>query len=181
VSTNRGQAPVKPLHLTDTSFPEATARIRGYHAHGYVPGYLVPTPDGQPFDVTDLNPSAAWAAGALISNTGDLARFFRALMTGEILTPALLREMMTTVPQDPSDPNGQFRYGLGVERVQDSCGANWGHRGALYGYQDMAFWNEQTGRTVVLAHTMFPTPPEAEEAIAALTDYALCGMPTPRG
>jgi D-alanyl-D-alanine carboxypeptidase len=171
---------IEPQRLDDTSFPEATARIPGSHAHGYVPGDLVPTPDGQPLDVTGLNPSAAWAAGALISNTGDLARFYRALMTGRILSPALLREMRTTVAEDPTDPTHRFRYGLGIERVQDSCGANWGHGGTTLGYQDLAYWNEQTGRTVVLAVTMWPAPPAAEAPIAALTDYALCEMPDPR-
>ena len=171
---------IEPQHLDDTSFPETTARIPGYHAHGYVPGEIVPTPDGQPLDVTGLNPSAAWAAGALISNAGDLSRFYRALMTGKIISPALLREMRTTVVEDPSDPTHQFRYGLGIQRVQDSCGANWGHGGSILGYQNLVYWNEQTGRTVVLAATMLPAPPAAEAAITSLIDYALCEMPTPR-
>jgi D-alanyl-D-alanine carboxypeptidase len=126
--------------------------------------------------VTELNPSAAWAAGAIISNAADLSRFYLALMSGTLLTPHLLREMKTTVPEDPVDTQ-QFRYGLGIERVQDPCGANWGHTGAIFGYQDMAYWNEQTGRTVVIASTMFPAPPAAEEALTNLTDFALCGIP----
>ena len=170
---------IKPHRLVNTSFPDQTARIPGYHAHGYVPGYLVPTPDGQPLDVTGLNPSAAWAAGALVSNAGDLAHFYRVLMTGEVLSPALLREMTTTIAEDPTDPTQQFQYGLGIQRVQDSCGANWGHSGTIIGYQDMVYWNERTGRTVVIATTMFPTPPAAEAAIAELTDYALCDTIAP--
>jgi D-alanyl-D-alanine carboxypeptidase len=164
-----------PLHLSATSFPVATGKIPGYHAHGYVPTELVPTADGRPFDVTELNPSAAWAAGAIISNAADLSRFYLALMNGTLITPHLLREMKTTVPEDPADTQ-QFRYGLGIERVQDPCGANWGHSGAIFGYQDMAYWNEQTGRTVVIADTMFPAPPAAEEALTNLADFALCGI-----
>jgi D-alanyl-D-alanine carboxypeptidase len=163
-----------PLGLEDTSFPVGTAQIPGYHAHGYVSTDLVPTPDGRPLDVTGLNTSA-WADGAIISNAADLARFNRALMTGRLLTPSMLREMKTTVPQDPTDPN-QFRYGLGIERVQDTCGANWGHGGAIFGYEDTAYWNEQTGRTVVVASTMWPAPAAAEAALSNLTDFALCGM-----
>lgn len=165
-----------PLHLKNTSFPVTSAAIPGYHAHGYVPTNLVPTPDGRPYDVTGLNPSAAWAAGAIISNAADLSAFYRALMTGTLLTPQLLREMKTTVAQDPADPN-YFRYGLGIERVQDPCGANWGHSGAIFGYQDIAYWNEQTGRTVVIASTMWPAPAAASAALSNLTDYALCGAP----
>jgi D-alanyl-D-alanine carboxypeptidase len=163
-----------PLGLVHTSFPVATGRIPGYHAHGYIPTDLVPTPDGRPLDVTAVNPSAAWAAGALVSNAADLSRFYRALMSGRLLAPDLLREMKTTIPEDPTDPN-LFRYGLGIERVQDPCGANWGHAGGIVGYEDMAYWNEQTHRTVVLASTMFPAPSAAEEALTHLTDFALCG------
>ena len=49
--------------------------------------------------------------------------------------------MTKTVAEDPTDPNSTFRYGLGLERVNDTCGVNWGHTGAIYGYRDMAYWN----------------------------------------
>jgi D-alanyl-D-alanine carboxypeptidase len=166
-----------PLRLADTSFPVTTARIAGYHAHGYVPTDLIPTPDGRPFDVTGLNPTAAWAAGAIISNATDLATFYRALMNGRLLHADLLRDMKTTVAEDPAQPD-HFRYGLGIERVQDSCGVNWGHGGNIFGYQDAAYWNEQTDRTVVIASTMFPAPAAAEAALSGLTDFALCGTST---
>jgi D-alanyl-D-alanine carboxypeptidase len=167
-----------PLNLDNTSFPVATAHIRGYHAHGYVPADLVPTPDGRPFDVTGLNPSAAWAAGAIISSAADLAHFYRALMTGKLLNPGLLRQMKTTVAEDPTDPD-HFRYGLGIERVEDPCGVNWGHGGNIFGYQAAAYHNELTGRTVVIASTLFPAPAAAETALSNVTDFALCGMPAP--
>ena len=66
-------------------------------------------------------------------------------MSGRLLAPPLLREMKKTVAEDPTDPNTTFRYGLGLERVNDACGANWGHGGAIYGYQDMAYWNARHG------------------------------------
>ncbi len=163
-----------PLRLDHTSFPTATARLTGYYAHGYVSTELVPTPDGQPLDVTGSNPSHAWAAGAMVSNAPDLATFTEALMSGGLLTPALLRQMRTTVPMDPNDPSTTFSYGLGLQRVVDSCGANWGHDGAIFGYQDQAYWNERTGRTVVIASTMFPAPAAAAAPLAAATGLALC-------
>jgi D-alanyl-D-alanine carboxypeptidase len=164
-----------PLRLDDTSFPVATAYIRGDHAHGYVPTTFVPTPGGKPFDVTAFNPSHAWAAGAIVSDAADLSRFYRDLMDGRLLPPRLLREMKTTVAENPADPT-YFRYGLGIERVQDPCGTNWGHTGAIFGYQDMTYWNEQTGRTVVLADTMYPPgqrepqPPGQSHRLRALRD-----------
>lgn len=165
-----------PLRLKDTSFPR-TGRITGYYAHGYLPAGLVPTADGGPFDATGLNPSSAWAAGGVVSTAKDLAHFYQALMGGRLLGPRLMREMKTTVAEDPADPD-HFRYGLGIERVQDVCGANWGHGGSIFGYQDLAYWNEQTGRTVVIASTMFPPPPAAEASLDQVTDVAICHLPT---
>jgi D-alanyl-D-alanine carboxypeptidase len=146
-----------PLRLRHTSLP-ATARVSGYHAHGYITTELVPTADGQPLDVTGFNPSHAWAAGAIVSNAADLSTFFRALLSGRLLPPALLQEMKQTVAEDPTDPQKTFSYGLGLRRVADTCGANWGHTGTIFGYQSMAFWNEHTNRSVVVASTMFFAP-----------------------
>jgi D-alanyl-D-alanine carboxypeptidase len=162
-----------PLHLEHTSFPTGTAGLTGYYAHGYISTEANPTPDGQPLDVTGFNPSHAWAAGAIVSNAADLSNFYRALMEGRLLPPPLLREMKKTVAEDPTDPN-TFHYGLGLERVNDACGAHWGHRGAIFGYQSLAYWDASTGRTAVITRTMFPAPAAAEPAFAAAIDLALC-------
>jgi D-alanyl-D-alanine carboxypeptidase len=163
-----------PLHLDDTSFPAEKSSVPGYHAHGYISTETNPTPDGRPLDVTGYNPSHAWAAGAIVSDAADLSDFYRALMTGELLDRALLRQMKTTVAMDPNDPNSTFRYGLGLQRVDDDCGANWGHDGAIFGFQNNAYWNARTDRSVVISSTMFPAPAAAESARAAAFGLALC-------
>jgi D-alanyl-D-alanine carboxypeptidase len=173
-----------PLRLHHTSFPVSSARMAGYHAHGYISPETVPTPDGPRLDVTGYNPSHAWAAGAIVSNAADLSHFYRALLSGRLLARPLLREMKKTVAEDPTDPNTTFRYGLGLQRVNDACGTNWGHSGAIYGYQDMAYWNARTGRTVIIASTMNPAPAAAETPLATATDLALCAKakaPRPTG
>jgi D-alanyl-D-alanine carboxypeptidase len=179
----------KPLGLRDTSFPVTSGKIPGYHAHGYVPNEPTPagsadtefptTPDGRFVDVTELNPSSVWAAGAIISSAADLSRFYRALMTGKLLTPSMLREMKTTVPLDPANPSGPA-YGLGIFRLPVPCGVIWGHEGSWFGYQDAAYWNERTDRTVVIAWTLYNPPLAASLALMRLTNFALCGLP-PRG
>ena len=163
-----------PLGLKHTSFPVGNTTLSGYYAHGYVSTAAVPTGDAPRLDVSDINPSHAWAAGAIVSNADDLSSFYRALMAGRLLTPALLQAMKTTVAEDPTDPDTTFSYGLGIERVNDSCGANWGHTGSIYGYQDMAYWNERTGRTVVLAATMFFAPAAAQTALGTAIGLAVC-------
>ncbi len=163
-----------PLRLDHTSFPVAGTRLPGYHAHGYVSTETAPTAGGQLLDVTGYNPSHAWAAGAIVSNAADLSHFYEALMGGRLLARPLLREMKETVAEDPTDPNATFRYGLGLQRVDDICGANWGHHGAIFGYQGQAYWNASTGRIVVIASTMYPAPAAAESPLATATDLALC-------
>ena len=64
-----------PLRLRSTSFP-TLSEIDGSHTHGYV--FL----DNGPFDVTPWSPSASGAAGAIVSNADDLARFYRGSWTG---------------------------------------------------------------------------------------------------
>jgi D-alanyl-D-alanine carboxypeptidase len=163
-----------PLNLTQTSFPARKSSIPGSTAHGYISTETNPTPDGQPLDVTSYNPSHAWAAGAIISNSTDLSHFYRALMTGKLLDPPELRQMKTTVPMDPRDPNSTFQYGLGLQRVKDDCGANWGHDGSIYGYQSNAYWNARTHRTVIISSTMFPAPADAEVSRAKAFILSLC-------
>lgn len=99
-------------------------------------------------------------------------------MSGKLLGLPLLREMQKTVAEDPTDPHTTFRYGLGLERVNDACGANWGHTGTIFGYQGMAYWNERTGRTVAISSTMWPAPAAAEPPLATATDLALCDTST---
>jgi D-alanyl-D-alanine carboxypeptidase len=158
-----------PLGLRHTSFPVTTAHIAGYHAHGYV----VLAPGGKPYDVTYLNPSGAWASGAIISTARDVARFYQALLGGQLLSPRMRRQLETTVDEVPGDPAAQS--GLGIERYEDPCGVTWGHGGQIVGYQDAAYWNRRTHRVVVLATTLWPgATPAAGTLISNAYDYALC-------
>jgi D-alanyl-D-alanine carboxypeptidase len=117
----------QPLRLRDTFFPLRDPNLPSPYTHGYLtnlPADVVP--DGT-LDSTVLSPSIAWTAGGIISTVTDLARFHRALFTGQLLAPEQMRELMTTVPQ--SD------YGLGISRWDTSCGTAWGHGGAFPGYR----------------------------------------------
>jgi D-alanyl-D-alanine carboxypeptidase len=158
-----------PLGLRHTTFPVAAARIAGYHADGYA----VLAPGGRPADVTALNPSGAWAAGAIVSTASDVARFYQALLGGRLLSPRTMTQLETTVDETPGHPAAQS--GLGIERYQDPCGVTWGHGGQIPGYQDAAYWNQRTHRVVVLATTLWPgATPAAEKRINSTYNYALC-------
>jgi D-alanyl-D-alanine carboxypeptidase len=145
-----------PLHLRATSLP-AGPDLAGRHAHGY---FLRPLTD-----VTIGSPSVQWAAGALVSNAEDLARFFRALLAGRLLRPDLL-ELMTTTVAAPQLGPGQ-EYGLGLQRVSERCGALWGHTGASPGYVADAL-NTRNGRRQIVVLT---------NATGSLSDAGFFGPP----
>jgi D-alanyl-D-alanine carboxypeptidase len=94
------------------------------------------------------HPIGQWAAGALVSNADDLARFFRALLGGRLLRPDLLDVMQTTVTAPQLGPHNS--YGLGLQKVPAPCGALWGHTGASPGYSADAL-NSKAGRRQILA------------------------------
>lgn len=140
---------LRPLGLHDTYLPTQPA-IRGRSAHGYTD-----TGTGQR-DVSRIDPSYAWAAGAMVSTASDIATFYRALLAGRVLPTRLLHEMTTF--QDLGDG---FGYGLGLmQTVYPGCSVLRGHTGGGLGFATDA---EQTrdGRrqVVVLANT--DTIPEA--------------------
>ena len=150
---------VAPLKLADTELPATQRRIRGLHVHGYAPPDQSWLPGDGPaglVDVTQTNPSWAWAAGAMVSSATDLARFYQALLGGRLLGPGLLEAMQTTV--DASEQFGAGAgYGLGVLRLPLGCdGVVWGHGGELPGYATVAFSSRDAARQLVLMSNLVP-------------------------
>ncbi|MVO84491.1 serine hydrolase [Streptomyces sp. p1417] len=121
---------IEPLHLRATSLPGTRPTLDGPASRAY--SKLSEGPGGPTYDVTELNPSEAGAAGEMISDSADLNRFYSALLRGRLLPARELAEMRTTVPATGRGPG--VRYGLGLMRTKLSCGTTvWGHHGALQG------------------------------------------------
>lgn len=124
---------VGPLGLRDTSLPGTSARIPGPHGRAYSTLFRTGA-EAREYDVTALDPSLAGASGEMIASTGDLVRFMRALLTGDVLPRRQLAEMKTTVRAD-----GGSRYGLGLTKLKLSCGTTvWGHEGTIHGSRSVA-------------------------------------------
>jgi len=157
---------VRPLHLLHTFFA-TSAPFPGPYAHGYLPPSL--TGDSY-LDVSAWSPSWYWAAGALVSNAADLARFYQALLSGRLLRPALLHRMITTV-----DTGNGFRYGLGIFTAPTPCGTIWGHDGSVLGYLSFAY-NDRSGsrHAIVLVPTFADTA--ILEAVSQPLGVAICQM-----
>ena len=160
------QRVVRPLDLDNTYFANS-ARFRGSYAHGYAPPSV--TGDGYQ-DLSRWSPSWAWAAGSLVSNPPDLARFYQALLSGRLLSPALLRTMTTTVSPGPG-----FAYGFGIFALDTPCGRVWGHDGGIPGYVSFAMNTIEGTRSAVV---LMPTQPDSAiaSAVEEVLVTAACAM-----
>lgn len=77
------------------------------------------------------NPNLGWAAGVIVSDARDLARFFSALLSGHLVSRASLAKMTRTVPGSL----GIFSEdGLGIFATSLPCGRFWGHPGRILNY-----------------------------------------------
>ncbi|GAA4293249.1 serine hydrolase domain-containing protein [Streptomyces venetus] len=154
----------------DPHLPEPYART--YHRFAGSGGYT---------DTTVRNMFWAGPAGALVSTSRDLDRFFTALLTGELLPPRELAAMRSTVPSN--EEHQQFtpgmRYGLGLMRQPLSCGGSrWGHHGDLEGTFVRTGFTADGERSVVLTVNGRTTDDTrlltTEKAMQGLIDRFLC-------
>jgi D-alanyl-D-alanine carboxypeptidase len=122
----------RPAGMHATELPRHPF-VRGPHASGH---YRIGA--GPRVELTELNPSFAWAAYGAVSTAEDLHRFQSALAGGRLL-PAALAERMRTDAVETGNPAWP-RYGLGAEEMYTTCGVRlWGHTGAIPGYSTLAF------------------------------------------
>lgn len=158
---------IEPLGLRDTSVPVDEYDIPGTHPHGYAE-----LTGSEPVDVSEFNPSVAYASGAMISSVADMNRFLGALLQGRLLPPAELRAMETTTPT--GDASGSA-YGLGLQSVPLPCGGRfWGHDGGILGFETMS-GATSGGRRVTVMVNLNPGGTEAQEAdIQTTVTTALC-------
>lgn len=86
--------------------------------------------------------SSAWAAGSLISTTGDLARFMTGLFGGEVISATSL-EAMTDI--------AETGYGLGLFAAQlGPAGPGLAHNGQIFGYSSTMGISPESGDLVVV-------------------------------
>ena len=159
---------LRPLGLDDTQLPTTQRVLGGPHLRGYAPpdeDWRVSDGPRGLVDVTEMDTSWAWAAGAMVSTTADLARFYQALLGGQLLTPELLKQMRTTV--DASQAGHGTRYGLGLEVLRLGCAVElWGHGGSLEGYGTTAFSTPDADRQLVMVINLQPEPEPGAAAAA---------------
>jgi len=159
----------EPLGLTGTVFPEASSNaVPDPHPQGYFYGDNVLTmtnpalPEDMqkdaaagtlaPNDVTDVNPSWAWAAGSGISTAADLKVLGEALVDGRLLKPGLQQKRLESVmPTNPDKPGGAS-YGLGIAKF----GMLYGHTGELPGFNTFMGHDPVNAVTLVVWTNLAP-------------------------
>ncbi|MGV9614066.1 serine hydrolase domain-containing protein [Nocardia xishanensis] len=161
---------VRRVGLRHTYFPvPGEVGIRKSHPHGY----YGESADAPPRDVTEIDPSWAWAAGQMVSTGSDLNHFFGALLAGRLLPLAELAQMRTTVPAEETFGPGA-RYGLGlVSRPLPCGGLSWGHGGSFPGYETRGGATDD-GRAASVAVTMQLTDEASRRNLERAVDTALC-------
>jgi D-alanyl-D-alanine carboxypeptidase len=155
--------------LTSNSVPDL-------HPRGYLFGTNVSTPadpalppdqqaaarDGAlvPNDVTDVNPSWAWAAGAAISSAEDLASYVKPLVTGGLLDAAMQKQRIDSLPPTTPANGNSASYGLALAR----SGPMIGHDGPLPGYQSFMGYDPDGGNTLIVLTNLQAAPDGAQPA-----------------
>jgi len=130
---------ITKLGLRDTSFPIGP-EIPGLHAHGY---YEV---DGKMKDVTVMNMSWDWTAGAMISDLYDLKAWEKELTDPTLISDRMQKERLKFVGEQEVAPGVTTGYGLAIGKLN----AYLGHTGADYGWTSLAYRWPQKGVTVVI-------------------------------
>jgi D-alanyl-D-alanine carboxypeptidase len=118
----------QPLALRSTSVVEDTAEL-----DALVFGPSAYLGDGQPVEVAGRYDPAWVATGVVASTTADVARFYHALLGGELLPAELGNEMRKPVVLGavPGRPVVRAGYGLGLQvDVGAAPGPVYGHTGA---------------------------------------------------
>lgn len=142
------------LGMTNSYFadvPEVSDRVaRGYSNFNCVPYNQVPIPGSGDnyYDITVLNPTQGWTAGAIVSTTRDLLVYVNALADGTLISPAMQTARLNdAVPAGHDGASGM--YGLGIAIIPDS----WiGHKGGFNGYDLSMYKKPGTASLIVLTN-----------------------------
>ncbi|MER0243450.1 serine hydrolase domain-containing protein [Streptomyces sp. HSW2009] len=167
--------------LRSTGLP-TRPEIAGPHAKGYEAwfGMIDPPRDYSVFDMSWVGPTAA-----LVSTVSDLNRFYRLLLTGELIGPASLAQMQRTVPV-VSQEGKVIDYGLGLYPTRAvEQPTFWGHGGTVWGSGTLAMTRADGRRQLAIAVNLQrwnaldsagqPQPHPIDEALAALYRVAMYG------
>ncbi len=81
--------------------------------------------------------SAGGPAGSLYSTSSEMAQWYHALFSGQLLNPASMAELANFV----STQSPTYDYGLGLSRETTIGRTYWGHGGSIWGYKSKMIYD----------------------------------------
>ena len=95
--------------------------------------------------------SAAWAAGAMYSTSGEMVQWYDALMNGQVLSPSSFQELTTFV--------GSGNYSMGIAETNVVNRTVWCHGGAIWGgYSSSMMYDTTDGIIICVLTNQLPAP-----------------------
>jgi D-alanyl-D-alanine carboxypeptidase len=93
--------------------------------------------------------SAAWAAGAMYSTSGEMVQWYHALMNGQVLDSNSFNEMTTFV--------GSGNYGIGISQATVIGRTVWTHGGTIWGgYNSSMMFDSASGIVICVLINQLP-------------------------
>lgn len=133
-----------PLQL-DSTFLDVYDSVLFTAAHPWQNGF-----NNNSIPRKSLN-SAAWAAGAMYSTSGEMAQWYDALMNGQVLGPSSFQELTTFV--------GSGNYSMGIAATTVINRTVWCHGGSIWGgYASNMMYDTTTGIIICVLTNQFPAP-----------------------
>ncbi|MFL6244442.1 MAG: serine hydrolase [Thermoanaerobaculia bacterium] len=160
----------KPLKLDDTIFA-MDAAVPPDAIHGYTHYNAVVTERiyAKWHDITNINATYAWSAGAIISTLWDLLKYVDAIFqTNTFLNAGSQEKWLTFVSADVHWPGMEYGGG-GLMQGHRVYGDLRGHGGAYPGYKTLMYYFYDSDTTIVLCtNTMDPSGSMSEPEVAIL-------------
>lgn len=136
---------LKPLNLNNTEFP-TTPYMTGIYSHGYSDDI-----NGNRTDVSEIDPSIGWAAGAMISTIDDLNIYAKALFDGTLVSDKMQKERLKFVDTEAE----WLKCGLGIFKMESLIG----HDGSITGYNSLLAYDPELNAAIIISVNEFTTPP----------------------
>jgi D-alanyl-D-alanine carboxypeptidase len=147
---------LKPLKLTNTSYPVTDPGMPPPYTHGY----MLNAKGGWDDETVAFNPSVSGAAGVMISDAGDMRRWVKLYTTTGMVSAASQKARLSCIPVPGR--NGGFGLGIG-------CSAGWlGYTGGITGYNTSAYYLPSHDATVIAfvnSQREEPGKPDVSQAI----------------
>lgn len=159
-----------PLGLTETYY-DVQETPTGPIAHRWWNGI-----DYSDTSTVGLN-TAVGEAGALYSTSGNMAEWYSALFSGQVLNPASLAELTDFMPTQ----SATYDYGLGLARETTQGRTYWGHGGSTWGYKSKMIYDSCMNVAVCGLANSFPAGMDGVLFLlyrSVINHYAPCEMTT---